>query len=715
MTISPLVQESLSSQQLDHLCKTCRLTPVYDGAGQVGKVSGSWLSIRWLEETLSQMISPQQPRNEQQEASPSDRSVAPRQNRKRSQAGGIDDGHVHDNQPDLKIKRDSVAGSTRANDGPVIYTEKLPVNGLVMKYLLQTQTDHLNREISKTGCSIAVSEEMTNVTFSGQCASTLRAFVEMFHGIYKLTVKQAQQRIVPVKDGLPLEKIERLLCALLEHYPRCVRWWNTKTAEVTLYGDINAVLSVQEVLTSQMITLRGQLQQNSRDQPRQPQQQSPSSLMNKNRSINLGKLILSLVQGDITKEKVDAIVNPADHRLTHGGGVAQAIVNAGGKLIQEDSNAHIQKYGPVGICDNAVTQGGRLPCRFVIHTVGPEWPSGFDQQKRQDCRLKLKTACKNSIYEASKMKLTSIAFPAISTSRTGIFGMPADECARYMLDAVCDFAKCMESCPSSVRLVRIVLFDQRTTTAFLDRFDSMFPSSSPSFQSTSSSSSFFSPLPSDQSSTTDAGMERTLVQQLQPSSTSIYRSINLGKLTLSLVQGDITKEKVDAIVNPADRRLTHGGGVAQAIVNAGGKLIQEESNAHIQKYGPVGICDNAVTQGGGLPCRFVIHTVGPEWPRGFDQQKRQDCRLQLKTACKNSIYEASTMKLKSIAFPAISTSRTGIFGMPADECARYMLDAVYDFARGMESCPSSVRLVRIVLFDQKTTTAFLDRFDSMFP
>ena len=93
----------------------------------------------------------------------------------------------------------------------------------------------------------------------------------------------------------------------------------------------------------------------------------------------------------------------------------------------------------------------------------------------------------------------------------------------------------------------------------------------------------------------------------------IIRDHQLGDRTLRLVQGDITERDTDAIVNAANSFLQHGGGVAGAISRRGGLVIQRESDAWVSEHGPVSHAEPAVTWGGSLPCRYVIHAVGPVW------------------------------------------------------------------------------------------------------
>ena len=164
--------------------------------------------------------------------------------------------------------------------------------------------------------------------------------------------------------------------------------------------------------------------------------------------------------------------------------------------------------------------------------------------------------------------------------------------------------------------------------------------------------------------------------------------------TLQIAQGDITLEKMDAIVNAANEHLAHGGGVAWAIVKRGGDVIQDESDAWIQKHGLVPHSRPAWTSGGQLPARFVIHAVGPVWGDGDEDKKLSD-------AMTGSLRVADELGLQSIAFPAIST---GIFGFPKERAAKVIFKAMEEYFAGNAS---GVKLVRLALWDDETVKIFL--------
>jgi len=181
---------------------------------------------------------------------------------------------------------------------------------------------------------------------------------------------------------------------------------------------------------------------------------------------------------------------------------------------------------------------------------------------------------------------------------------------------------------------------------------------------------------------------------------SILREKNLpGGQELQLVQGDITTETVDAIVNAANEHLEHGGGVAWAISRAGGPKIQIESAEWVRKHGTVSHAEPAYTGAGNLPCRYVIHAVGPVWGEGDEHAK-------LAAAVRGSLQRADELKLTSIAMPAIST---GIYNFPKEGAAGVILDAVEGYFS--ETPASTLKTVRLTLFDQSTVQAFLGKWD----
>jgi len=168
---------------------------------------------------------------------------------------------------------------------------------------------------------------------------------------------------------------------------------------------------------------------------------------------------LVLVQGDITEMDTDAIVNAANKNLILGAGVAGAIRTKGGATIQEECN----RIGGAPVGGAAITTGGDLKARYVIHAVGPRMGEGDEDRKLAD-------ATRNSLKLANEKGLASITFPAIST---GIFGFPKDRCARIMLTTV---AETLKKEDTSLEEVVFCLWGEETLEVFQNQAEEMFQS-----------------------------------------------------------------------------------------------------------------------------------------------------------------------------------------------------------------------------------------------
>ena len=162
--------------------------------------------------------------------------------------------------------------------------------------------------------------------------------------------------------------------------------------------------------------------------------------------------ILRLVNGDITERNVDVIVNAANSYLKHGGGVAAAIVRKGGAIIQEESDRIGGGFVPVGSA--VVTSAGKLPCKAVIHTVGPRMGEGDEDNK-------LLKAVQSTLALAAEKEFKSISIPAISS---GIFGFPKDRCAKILVQESERFLKHNNTC--SIDIIEFCIFDNETLDCF---------------------------------------------------------------------------------------------------------------------------------------------------------------------------------------------------------------------------------------------------------
>jgi len=183
-------------------------------------------------------------------------------------------------------------------------------------------------------------------------------------------------------------------------------------------------------------------------------------------------------------------------------------------------------------------------------------------------------------------------------------------------------------------------------------------------------------------------MNGEILEQIKLSSSKIIR----------LVKGDITERNVDVIVNAANSYLKHGGGLAAAIVRKGGKIIQQESD----KIAFASVGSAVVTTAGKLPCKAVIHAVGPRMGEGDEDNK-------LRTAIQSTLTLASDKGFKSISIPAISS---GIFGFPKDKCAKILVAETIHFLDNVNN-DTNIEIVEFCLIEDETLNCFKLEFDTI--
>ena len=157
---------------------------------------------------------------------------------------------------------------------------------------------------------------------------------------------------------------------------------------------------------------------------------------------------------------------------------------------------------------------------------------------------------------------------------------------------------------------------------------------------------------------------------------------------ISVYKDDLTKHRVDAIVNAANERLEHIGGLAGAIVKAGGKEIQEECRAFVRERGNLLEGQTYVSKPGMLPCKHIIHAVGPQWDNKAKREREEGKKTRqegmLEYAISNCLKDAKS--LSSIAIPAVSS---GLFGFPVDLCAEVIVGTAFQFFKNNPTCKLS--------------------------
>ncbi len=169
--------------------------------------------------------------------------------------------------------------------------------------------------------------------------------------------------------------------------------------------------------------------------------------------------LLQAIQGDITREKADAIVNAANLSLMGGGGVDGAIHHAGGPAIVEECRTIVSEQGRLPAGQAVITTGGKLPAKHVIHTVGPVWRGGNGGEE-----VTLASCYTECLKLASANRIKSISFPAIST---GVYGYPLEPAARIAIGSV---IKYLNANSTSIEQVRFVLYDTNAYNIYAAEF-----------------------------------------------------------------------------------------------------------------------------------------------------------------------------------------------------------------------------------------------------
>jgi O-acetyl-ADP-ribose deacetylase (regulator of RNase III) len=174
-----------------------------------------------------------------------------------------------------------------------------------------------------------------------------------------------------------------------------------------------------------------------------------------NQVVTIKQVKLRIIQGDITRQTTDAIVNAANSSLMGGGGVDGAIHRAGGPAILDECQQIVARQGRLPTGKAVMTTGGNLKAKYVIHTVGPIWHGGNSGEPEL-----LASAYHESLKLATENNLNSIAFPSIST---GAYGYPVNQASKVAIDAVITF---LSQSTTSLREVVFVLFDAQTLGAY---------------------------------------------------------------------------------------------------------------------------------------------------------------------------------------------------------------------------------------------------------
>ncbi|KAK7479356.1 hypothetical protein BaRGS_00029434 [Batillaria attramentaria] len=454
------------------------------------------------------------------------------------------------------------------------------------------------------------------------------------------------------------------------------------------------------------------------------------------------------LKGDITEMEVDVIVNAANNRMAHIGGLAKAIVDKGGQVIQQECDSVVKaKGGQLSEGDVLVSNPGRLPCKAVIHAVGPMYKGGFSGE--EDILFDTILKC---LETANSSSYASIALPAIST---GIFHYPVQEATSVIVEAVkkyfeshrrqtvrevylCDtigdtikqftnamrkhFRAAQSVSPSP--LPRTLMGSQKNSSAgshagrgagmatggsaykpirvviqpgeiakvqdFLttqSRYDGQHISGSSGSHllarggNSRSHRRFSEP----------AGAAQPVAAKQTAGGSDANAAFDIGGLRLMIKQGDITEERVDAIVNSSNSQLDLSrGAVASALRNKCGKALETECRKKVGEMQKSGIVQ---TSAPGIKSKIILHINAESFSNDWEE------------GIKLCFEEAERHGVRSLAIPAFGT---GAYGLSASASARALFSTIVKFSNHRKN----LDVVRVVLFDKTMIPQFISAIQS---
>ncbi|NWW99314.1 PAR14 polymerase, partial [Caloenas nicobarica] len=394
-------------------------------------------------------------------------------------------------------------------------------------------------------------------------------------------------------------------------------------------------------------SVKGEFKCLMRLEDEEEEQQDHSNVDKPCRQVTMDGVVIAVYKADMCTHPVDVVVNASNEDLKHIGGLAESLLKAAGPELQRECDELARRNGSLQPGCAVITGAGKLPCKNVIHAVGPRWR----KEEAEKCVFLLRKTVKKSLQLADTFNHRSIALPAISG---GIFGFPLDLCTRSIVSSIKETLE--ESMgDSSLKEIHLVDITQNNIQAFSKALEEVF----------SGDSSSYRPLG-----------QTTAVRQHKKSKTS-QSSKSFPLLTteegldIVLKQGSIEDATTDIVVISVAKDLQlDKGPLSKALLSKAGPMLQlglkEESLGKTAEEGSV-----FKTKGYNLGCSVVLHAVVPAW-----SQKQTSLKV-LGNVITKCLEIAEELSLKSVSFPAIGT---GNLGFPRFAVAKLLFDKVFEFS-----------------------------------
>ncbi|XP_030909303.1 protein mono-ADP-ribosyltransferase PARP14 isoform X1 [Melopsittacus undulatus] len=366
-------------------------------------------------------------------------------------------------------------------------------------------------------------------------------------------------------------------------------------------------------------------------------------------------VVVAVYKGDLCTHPVDVVVNASNEDLKHNGGIAWALLEAAGPEIQQEYDELVKKSGSLQPGCVAITGAGKLPCKNIIHAVGPRWR----KDEAEKCVCLLRQTVKKSLQLAETFHHRSIALPAISG---GIFGFPLALCTYSIVASIKEM---LEESKGDISLKEIHLVDdaEGTVQALSEAVEKVFAAelSSLIWQTSSSGNLKL------RESQTEEGKE-----DLQMARDHLQTVTTNEGLCIQVEEKNVQEATTDVIVNSVGTDLKFGvGSLCKALLEKAGPGLQAEFDNEKQRQ----VADEGsvlCTSGCALACKSVLHAIIPTWNQGRGQT--METLKDIITVC---LKKTEELGLKSITFPAIGT---GEFRFPKNVVSKLMFDVVFKFS-----------------------------------
>ncbi|XP_027534842.1 poly [ADP-ribose] polymerase 14 [Neopelma chrysocephalum] len=353
-------------------------------------------------------------------------------------------------------------------------------------------------------------------------------------------------------------------------------------------------------------------------------------------------IVVAVYKGDLSVYPVDVVVNASNEDLQLLGGVSGALLRAAGPALQEECDERVRMTGRFQPGSAVITGAGKLPCKNVIHAVGPRWR----KEEPEKCIWLLKKTVKKSLELAETYNCCSIALPAISG---GIFGFPLQTCADSIASAIKETLEGSMG-DSSLKEVHLVDNAEETVQVLSETVKEVF---------------------SGKSSSPTPHVESCKMTKRQKKTKEGVKMVTTNEGLCVQIEVKNTQEATtDVVVNSVGSDLQFGvGPLCKALLERAGPALQVEFDKEKQSQasGPGSV---VCTSGHALACKSVFHTILPGW-NGAETEKVLEDVINL------CLKKAEELGLKSISFPAIGT---GGFGFPKNIVSKLMFDVVFEFS-----------------------------------